>query len=99
MAALCAPGIGGLLGTEHNLFPEYDKGRFSAKNYDLILSAGIGGQLAAQRDGLGTVFEQPGGGLRYSALYLSLDFAHLCTGTRIYYEVYVFCEAVYGGAI
>ncbi len=39
------PGIGGLLGTEHNLFPEYDKGRFSAKNYDLILSAGLGDSL------------------------------------------------------
>lgn len=39
------PGIGGLLGTEHNLFPEYDKGRFSAENYDLILSAGLGDSM------------------------------------------------------
>lgn len=39
------PGLGGLLGTEHNLFPEYDKGVFSSGPYDMILSGGLGDSM------------------------------------------------------
>ena len=36
------PFLCGLLGTEHNFFPEYDKGLFHSGRYDMILSAGLG---------------------------------------------------------
>jgi predicted MPP superfamily phosphohydrolase len=36
------PGLGGLLGTEHNLLPEYDAGLFANGHYSMIVSRGLG---------------------------------------------------------
>lgn len=36
------PFLGGLLGTEHNLLPEFDRGLYHSGSYDMILSAGLG---------------------------------------------------------
>lgn len=37
------PFVGGVLGTERNLFPEYDGGLYNEGNYDMVLSRGLGG--------------------------------------------------------
>jgi predicted MPP superfamily phosphohydrolase len=39
------PLIGGVIGTEKNLFPRYDAGLFNEGNYDMVLSRGLGGAL------------------------------------------------------
>ena len=36
------PGVGGLLGTERSLFPEYDAGLFSSGRYTMVVSRGLG---------------------------------------------------------
>lgn len=43
------PGIGGLLGTDRTLFPEYDAGRFESGSYTMIVSRGIGNSVALPR--------------------------------------------------
>ena len=40
------PIVGGLLGTEHNLFPKYDDGVFKSGRYNMVVSRGIGGNGA-----------------------------------------------------
>lgn len=37
------PFVGGVLGTDHNLFPEYDAGIFESGNYRMVVSRGLGG--------------------------------------------------------
>ena len=37
------PGGVGLLGTEHNFFPEYDAGVFESGRYSMVVSRGLGG--------------------------------------------------------
>ncbi|MDR1130975.1 MAG: metallophosphoesterase [Oscillospiraceae bacterium] len=39
------PLLGGLFGTEHNLFPKYDAGLYDAGSYDMLVSRGLGGVL------------------------------------------------------
>jgi len=36
------PGIGGLVGTNLRLFPEYDAGVFPSGRYDMVVSRGLG---------------------------------------------------------
>ena len=36
------PGIGGLLGTDHKFFPEYDAGLFPSNHYIMAVSRGLG---------------------------------------------------------
>lgn len=36
------PGLGGLLGTDHQLFPEYDAGMFPCGRYTMLVSRGLG---------------------------------------------------------
>lgn len=43
------PGIGGLLGTDRTLFPEYDAGRFESGSYTMIVSRGIGNSVPLPR--------------------------------------------------
>lgn len=43
------PGVGGLLGTDRTLFPEYDAGRFESGSYTMIVSRGIGNSVALPR--------------------------------------------------
>lgn len=43
------PFIGGLLGTEMNLFPKYDKGVFNEGRYDMVVSAGLGNSAPVPR--------------------------------------------------
>lgn len=39
------PLVGGVLGTERDIFPKYDAGAFNEGNYDLVVSRGLGGQI------------------------------------------------------
>lgn len=48
------PGVGGLLGTDRTLFPEYDCGLFESENYSMIVSAGLGNSVPIPR-----VFNRP----------------------------------------
>ena len=43
------PGVGGLLGTDRTLFPEYDAGQFYNGRYTMIVSRGIGNSVALPR--------------------------------------------------
>lgn len=43
------PFIGGLLGTEMNLFPEYDGGVFNEGGYDMVVSRGLGSNVPIPR--------------------------------------------------
>lgn len=43
------PGVGGLLGTDRTLFPEYDAGQFDNGRYTMIISRGIGNSVALPR--------------------------------------------------
>ena len=43
------PGVGGLLGTDRTLFPEYDAGQFDNGRYTMIVSRGIGNSVALPR--------------------------------------------------
>lgn len=36
------PGVGGLLGTDHRFFPEYDAGLYPARHYMMVVSRGLG---------------------------------------------------------
>ena len=48
------PGIGGLLGTDRTLFPDYDAGMFDNGSYTMIVSRGIGNSIAIPR-----IFNRP----------------------------------------
>lgn len=39
------PLVGGVLGTEMDLFPQYDAGIFNEGSYDMVVSRGLGGQI------------------------------------------------------
>lgn len=43
------PGVGGLLGTDRTLFPEYEAGRFDNGRYTMIVSRGIGNSVPLPR--------------------------------------------------
>lgn len=43
------PLIGGLLGTEMNLFPKYDRGVFNEGGYDMVVSSGLGSSAPVPR--------------------------------------------------
>lgn len=43
------PGVGGLLGTDRTLLPDYDKGLFSSRTYSMIVSAGLGNSVPIPR--------------------------------------------------
>lgn len=43
------PFVGGVLGTDMDLFPKYDAGVFNEGNYDMVISRGLGGYLAIPR--------------------------------------------------
>lgn len=43
------PGVGGLLGTDRTLLPDYDKGLFSSGTYSMIVSAGLGNSVPIPR--------------------------------------------------
>lgn len=48
------PGVGGILGTDRTLFPEYDAGQFDNGRYTMIVSRGIGNSVALPR-----IFNRP----------------------------------------
>ena len=39
------PLVGGVLGTEMDIFPKYDAGIFNEGSYDMVVSRGLGGQI------------------------------------------------------
>lgn len=43
------PGIGGLLGTDRTLFPDYEAGKYDNGRYTMIVSRGIGNSIALPR--------------------------------------------------
>ena len=43
------PGIGGLLGTDRTLFPDYEAGKYDNGRYTMIVSRGIGNSVALPR--------------------------------------------------
>ena len=43
------PGIGGLLGTDRTLFPDYEAGKYDNGRYTMIVSRGIGNSVAMPR--------------------------------------------------
>lgn len=48
------PGVGGLIGTDHRLFPDFDAGQFNNGRYTLIVSRGLGNSVPIPR-----VFNRP----------------------------------------
>ena len=48
------PGVGGLLGTDRTLFPDYDSGMFDNGSYTMIVSRGIGNSISIPR-----IFNRP----------------------------------------
>lgn len=43
------PGVGGVLGTDRTLFPDYDAGMFNNGSYTMIVSRGIGNSISIPR--------------------------------------------------
>lgn len=43
------PGVGGLLGTDHRLFPRYDAGVFASGSYQMVVSRGLGNNFWVPR--------------------------------------------------
>ena len=58
------PGVGGLIGTDRRLFPDFDAGQFNNGRYTLIVSRGLGNSVSIPR-----IFNRPeiGGGELSSA--------------------------------
>ena len=48
------PGVGGLIGTDRRLFPDFDAGQFNNGRYTLIVSRGLGNSVSIPR-----VFNRP----------------------------------------
>ena len=48
------PGVGGLIGTDHRLFPDFDAGQFNNGRYTLIVSRGLGNSVPIPR-----IFNRP----------------------------------------
>lgn len=48
------PGVGGLIGTDHRLFPDFDAGQFNNGRYTLIVSRGLGNSVSIPR-----IFNRP----------------------------------------
>lgn len=48
------PGVGGLIGTDRSLFPDFDAGQFNNGRYTLIVSRGLGNSVSIPR-----VFNRP----------------------------------------
>lgn len=48
------PGVGGLIGTDRRLFPDFDAGQFNNGRYTLIVSSGLGNSVSIPR-----VFNRP----------------------------------------
>lgn len=43
------PGVGGLIGTDRSLFPDYDGGLYENGNYTMIVSRGLGNSVSIPR--------------------------------------------------
>lgn len=48
------PGVGGLIGTDRRLFPDFDAGQFNNERYTLIVSRGLGNSVSIPR-----IFNRP----------------------------------------
>ena len=51
---ICIPGVGGLIGTDRRLFPDFDAGEYNNGRYTLIVSRGLGNSVSIPR-----IFNRP----------------------------------------